>query len=282
MEKLKNMEEYKNLLGEVKSVCKHPFSNIYFMKEDIERYIMLGRGLYEKQQAGVIFYFDEENYYIVCLYVDAKKEFIINTQDKKILIKNIYKANSKKSNMLLIETKLQLLGFEKKGTSVQIQGNTLQILDHFKKVERYVKKLEAEGYQCICADWQQFAQIEEMVLDSQIIKDYQLSYHTDDEKKKMEKGVYLCVLNPKKEICAASIMEVINGISQGTAIVVKDEYKMKGIPSMLGYYRHHNLACRHIDVQQAWILIDNIVSLNYHKSIGFSCTSKYADEWILA
>ena len=87
MQLLESYDEYKDIVGEFRQKNRRYFSNVYFMRSDMERYIRLGRVSYEKAENAVIFYFDEEKYYRVCFYVSNEEKFFIGKQKKKILIK---------------------------------------------------------------------------------------------------------------------------------------------------------------------------------------------------
>ena len=63
MKKLASFDESKNIIKDDRLVCKRPFSNVYFMPDDIKRYIELGRAGYERSESGIIFFFDEETYF---------------------------------------------------------------------------------------------------------------------------------------------------------------------------------------------------------------------------
>lgn len=282
MDRLQGVEEYIVLLKEAKKAHKSNYSNLYMMPEDIERYISLGRVEYEKKEDGLFLYFDEENYYKVCMCVEAGETFNISRRDKKILVRNIYRKNEQVQKLEIFEKELKKNGFDLAGTSFQIQGRAEDLLQKCSYLDNYVRSMQKKGFFCIEADYSCYKEIEELILDSDIIKDYQMSYFTEHEKQMLRQGTYLCVLNKYDQICAASICNVDNnGIARDGAIAVKEEYKMKGITPLLSYHRLKWACENKIDLIQGWILTDNDASIKYHKGVGYQETGKYANEWIL-
>lgn len=281
MDKLNNIEEYKALLKQFRKEHKTFFSNLYFMPKDIERYISLGRVEYEKKEEGLFFYFDEESYYRVCMYVEARGEFSLSRRDKKLLVRNIYRENEQDEKLKKFESNLKISGFDLVGTSFQIQGITKELWQNCSRLEKYFPSMEKKGFSCVEADYSRYKEIEDLILDSDIIKDYQMNYLTEQEKQQMIAGSYLCVLDKQNQICAASIAFVHDGIARDGVIAVKEEYKMRGVAPMLTYQRYKWFWENKVDSAQGWILVDNNASIKYHTSLGYRSTGKYANEWIL-
>ncbi len=281
MKKLESFDEYKNIIKDYRLICKRPFSNVYYMPNDIKRYIELGRVDYERSESGIIFLFDEETYYRACLYVNERDKFVISPQKKRVLIKNVYQKGKKEEKLLCTESRLTELGFKKVGTSVAIQGDSQKLVQRCKHMEKYAEAMEKKGYRCIEADFSLFNEMEAIIVDSGIIKDYQLNYRTDEEKKNLERGSYLCMMKDEHQICAVSACIIEHGIGKGVAMTVKEKYKMRGLAPILTYYRFKWLCDHDINFIHAWILTDNEPSLRYHQSLGFEFLNEYADEWIL-
>lgn len=277
MEKLQTFEEYQNLVNSIRLAHKKIFSNNYFMAEDVQRYIRLGRAYYEKTDSGLIFLFDEECFYRACLYVDVSQSFTIPVLDKRIVIRNIYRAGKKETEMCAVEKELERLNFRKTGVTVQLRGDVQEIVEKTKKHERFVQSMEKKGYRCVIAERSHFKQIEDLLIGSEIIKDYHIDYLTPEEKKK---GDYLYIVNAAGEMCAASISVVKNGLASGIGVAVLDKYKLQGLPPILGYHRMKWLNENNVKRIQAWALIDNENSIRYHTSLGYKVTNRHADEWV--
>ena len=77
--------------------------------------------------------------------------------------------------------------------------------------------MEKKGYRCIAADPSLFDEIDKIVVDSGVIKDYQIDYRTYEEKKNLEKGSYLCIVDSNNQICAVSVCVIKDGVAKGVA-----------------------------------------------------------------
>lgn len=280
MIKINNIEEYKNLVRQARQECKKYFSNNYFMPADVQRYINVGQAYYEPVGKGFLLILDEEKYYRVCLQVDTETEFTIPVLEKKTVIKNVYRRGREESCIEKIEANLRKLQFEKRGTDVQIRGEVKTLYEKGCRLEKYVAKMEAQGYRCVMADESCYEQIEAMVLDSKIIKDYQIDYRTQEEKSKFQKGAYLCIFNNKNEMCAVNVCFIEGGLAYGEGVAIAEKFKMHGLAPILSYYRYKWLYENGIEYIQAWILLGNEASLRYHESLGYKFVNKYVDEWV--
>lgn len=280
IKQLQSIDEYKSLIEEFKKICCVPFSNIYLMPNAINRYIKLQKAFFEKSEYGIVFYFDESTYYRVYLYVDGERKFKISAFDKKMLIRNTYNMKHENKELLHVQNRLQEIGFTQEGTSVQIQGKTQELLSNCKSIEKYTKLMEKKGYYCIKPKFSQFDQIEQVIINSDILKDYHLTFRTEQEKQELEEGSYLCIVNKDNEICAAGIAAINFGIAQAEVMAVKEEYKMKGLAPILTYQRLKWLCDRNVSKIQGWILLHNETSLRYHKKIGYQLTNRHAIDWL--
>ncbi len=171
--------------------------------------------------------------------------------------------------------------FHKGATSVEVRKTIENNEEKRKKVEKWVRKMEDQGFSCVYAEESQFQEIEEMFCASGVIKDYQIAYRTPEEKSALEKGSYLCILDKEGNMCAASFCAIVNGITTGGALVVKEEYKMRGLVPMCSYYRTQWLKKHNVVCSQGWVETDNMPSIWLHKSMKYEFRDRYADEWIL-
>ena len=195
----------------------------------------------------------------------------------------MYRTREKKTALLSVQNHLQELGFKQQETLVRIQGDSQNIFSQCKIIEKYVKEMKEKGYRCIAPDFSRFDEIERIIMDSGTIKDYQMIYRTPEEKRLLEEGTYLCIVNSSDEICAGGVVDVdiAKRIVREGAAAVKTEYKMKGLAPILSYYRYKWLCDKNIPTIQGWISIYNETSLRYHRSLGYCIMDKYVDEWLL-
>lgn len=281
MRKIERIEQYKDIMQRMKQRCGRGVSNIYFLADEIGRYIAQGRLYVEEFDAGCVCYVDEQTYYNTAIYVADNAIAPIPARDKRCVLRYVYREKdaevaSRKFFQTLINN-----GFHKGATSVEVRLSIEKCVEKGKKVEKWVKKIESQGFSCVCAEETQFREIEEMIYTSGVIKDYQMAYRTQEEKEALEKGSYMCILDKEGKMCAASFCAIVNGITTGGAVVVKEEYKMRGLVPMFTYYRSRWLMERHVTYSQAWIETDNMPSIRMHKSLGYEFRDRHADEWIL-
>jgi len=277
MKKLTTYGECKKMMGEIIRTSKKTFSNFYFLPADVERYIDLGRAYYEEVDAGVIFIFDEELYYKVCVVVDAEKPLNMPKFDKKVLIRNIFREEKRGTEIQMVEENLKKLNFRKIMTNVQIQANVPEMYEKRKMYEEIVFSLESKGYRCIEPNEVQCEEIERILLDSQMIKDYHLDYFSDEERRD---GNYLCIIDENEELCAVCRSIVKNRIAQLHGVAVIERCKKQGFASALRYYQIKYLFDNDAIYLQGWIRLDNQPSLQLHTKIGYKLLDKYADDWI--
>ncbi len=281
MEKLESYELYRELIKKSKLAYKNIFTNMDFLKTDLESYIKAGKMYYEKNQAGVLFFLDEGKYYKLYMCVNGQIEFKIMPENKKILIRNMYKKGQNISARSEVDKRLVESGFIKKGLLMQAKVETKAVVERHNQIEKYMRFMETKGYRCVTANMDMVTEIEEMLVDNTIVEDYDLSHTFEEMQDEIKRGAYLCILDKENQICAASIAFVKNNIAKGMAVAVREQFRMNGFAPVLLYERCKILHERNIQYLQGWVLNDNIASLKYHKKMGYKFTDKYADEWLL-
>lgn len=281
MEKrIESIEEYKQIVKEYRKYCRRPYSNNYFMPDDILRYIELSKAYYTIDDKALIIYIDEELYWRVCFYANPEIPFVINPRDKKMVVRNVYKA-SREDDLLCIEKSLEKSGFVKEGTTVQVLGNVEEMLAGLSKMDTYAKRWEKKGYVFKVLDGTMYDDAAKILLKSNIIHDYQIDFKTDEEKAKLPVGTCLGIVNSDNELCGACLCDIKNGYAKGIGIAIEEPYKMNGFAPILTYHRLSWLKENGISLIEGWILINNVDSIKYHRRLGYRFTEKYADEWIL-
>lgn len=274
-------EEYKEIMQRTKVKCKGGVSNIYFMADEIGRFISQGRLYVEESDAGCVFYVDEGTYYNTAIHAADSAIVPIHAQDKKCVVRYVYRSRDAESTGRKFSEILSANDFHKAASSVEVRLSVEECVQKGTKVEKWVQKMESQGFSCVCAEEPQFREIEQMFCASGVIKDYQMAYRTREEKKALEKGSYMCILDRDGNMCAASFCAIVNGITTGGSVAVKEEYKMRGLVPMFTYYRSRWLRDHHVTYSQGWIETDNMPSIRLHESLGYEFRDRYADEWIL-
>jgi len=283
MERLTSIEQYKELLLQYKQICRRGYTNNFLNMDMVSRYITLERIYYVTNKDSLFFLTDEEKYYRLYMQVSLGTENLdIQKQKKPVLIRNIFRKDTKPEALLSVERCLESVGFKKMETTAQVQIECRKVLEKQRKIEKYKQLLVKDGYVCVSANEDMLDSVEELFQRAAFIKDYHFEYLTVDEKRKeIEKGLYLCIVNREKQICAASIATVRNGIAEGVAIAVDEQYKMGGFAPVLSYERCKRLHEQQISYLNGWIIDTNEASMKHHRSMGYQFTGRYADEWIL-
>ncbi len=281
MRKIDKLEQYKNIIQETKQRCGRGVSNIYFLADEIGRYIAQGRLYVEESDIGCVFYVDEDTYYNTAVYAADNAIVPIPARNKRCVFRYVYRGKDAESIGPKFSKILSANDFHKEASSVEVRLPVEDSVKNGKKVEKWVKKMEEQGFSCVYAQEPQFKEIEEMICSSGVIKDYQMPYRTPEEKRALEKGSYLCILDKDGNMCAVSFCALVNGITTGGALVVKEEYKMRGLVPIITYYRSQWLMKHQASYSQGWIETDNMPSIRLHKSLGYEFRDRYADEWIL-
>lgn len=280
MRLIDNLEDYKDCLNRARKKSSKIYNNIYLMPDDVKDFVKKKQLYIDENEYGCVMYVDEGTYYQLYICGDVSKKFPLEKKNKKCVVRDIYTCKRKSNERDALEVLLKENGYIHVSETAQVQGNTKDILNKCKSVHRYIEKLEAQGFVCKNATPDRFDEIDQMFIDSGIIKDYHLSYRTQEEKEALTPGSYMCIMKGD-EICAASLMTVVNGMAQGSALVIKDSYKMKGLTPVMTYYREQWLYNMGVEHTQGWIVRTNTPSIQYHTSIGFEFTDKLADEWVL-
>ena len=282
MKEITSLKDYYDLIKETKKRYKISFSNMYCMTDEVQRYINLRRLYFLELENGIAFVLNEERYYKLCLYADSSVPFCVPRLDKKILMRSIYRENLKNDSMLGIEKSLIQNGFQKAGTSVQIQGNPSEIIDKKKSIKRCIGIIERNGYRIVQADSSMLEAIENLLEEVPFVHDYHVDFKTAEEKQQnLKQGGYLCVVDACGKVCAATVTWVRGRLADGGAIAVGEEFKLLGLAPVICYERLRLLKEQEVESLQGWVLLDNEASIRYHKSMGFEFMDRYADEWIL-
>ena len=277
MKRIETFLQYQELMNATRMKYRILFSNNYYMLEEVQRYIELSRMYYEELDGGLILIYDEERYYRVCLYILQEAAFRIPDLNKRVVLRNIYRKNQKDDMTESVEKRLEALEFQHTGTTVQLRGNVHEIWEKCKCQERFVMAMERKGYCCMEAPREKCAELEQFLIKSEIIKDYHIDYL---EAQNYQEGSYMYLMSPNNELCAVSAATIRDGVAYGIGIAIEDKYKLKGLTSVLGYYRAKWLYDNEIRNIRAWALVTNDASLQYHTSLGYTLSNRLADEWV--
>ena len=273
--KLESVDEYKTIQKNMRHNITTLFSNIFFLPVDIEHYITSGRALLRELDKGFILLLEETKYYKLYIYADVEQQIVIEPFDKKIVFRYMYREEKGRAVLSHIEEQFRKNGFLKEGTLVYISGNAEELFEKCKKIEPCIKSLENKGYSYKELSSEYYEMAEEMLVSTNIIKDY----HLEASKPNITKKCY-AVVNGLDEICGVYLGYIEGEVANG-AIMVKEEYKKLGLGPMLSYYRYKWMKENGIKKNEGWIYLHNKDSLKYHQSLGFALMDRYMDDWIL-
>ena len=209
------------------------------------------------------------------MYVDLGEKIIIPFRNKKLYVKNVYfKERDERFSSLMIDNSFIL-----EGTSVEFRANPQTSLDKMSNIGRYIDRMEQRGYCFNIPTFDDYEEIERIIKDSGILKDYHIKFRTNDEKRKLPNGTYMCI-KKDDEIVAGSIGDIENGVGRLEDVAIKDPYKMKGLAPIITYNRMKWMVEKNVQHATGWILMNNDASLSYHIHLGDKLKNKYCDEWI--
>lgn len=276
MEKLTDIEQYKTIVREERKKHKKPFSNIYLMPKDLENCIEQKRAYFEIQDGGFLLIIDEQTYYKLCVSIDPYMKFSVPDMDKKVVFEHVFRKEKSEECPVTVENELKGQQFCKKGTIVQVCGNTEIIYENCKKSEDFIKRLEREGFSYIALDSTYYARVRKMLLSTNIITDYQINHVEADSEKRIFGGI----LDKESNLCAVSMCTLSGLTAYGQGIMIEDKYRLQGLAPMLSYYGLKRLLELGIEQSVGWIETNNRASLRYHHALGYELINKYTDEWI--
>ena len=281
MRRVTSLDEYYALVKAANENIHATKTNDMLSVETLQRYVSLGRLLYELVDAGHFLFTDEGNYYQGFFHVDPKQKFAVSRKDKPVLIQNVYKGE-KKPWVMSVEENLRDSGFVladtlKHGVFIGYDGIP-KILRSLRGVKRIFEK-EGLVFAPLRRD-----QIPEMLAFQKTIDEvpfYQFPYYTDDEyMEEAEAERLCCVMNAEGRIIAARHL-IVNGKKTYGWVGIEDRYKIQyGIALVflghaLDYIEKHDLK------MCSWVKTTNIPSLQYHERLGTEWTGHMEDEWLM-
>lgn len=278
MNRLYSIDQYKELRSKLKSKCKKIVFNVYFLTDEIKRYIEIERAYYVECDDIVFFIFDEEKFYRVCFIAAVNAKGVLPQLDKCCLVRNIYIKERKKEDILQIEKILLNNNFKFAETVICMQIETDKILDNSSSIEFYKSMLVNAGYYIGTANFSMINEIENLIDTTPMIRTYHLDYRTLTEKEKLiAEGAYMVICNPEGKICGVELSTIKNDVGIGEVIIAKD--KIAGAASILSLERMKKMKSKGIPVVDGWVLENNEQSVKYHKKLGYTLTDRLVDEW---
>lgn len=283
MEHISSLEVYKALLKELRTHGRPFLTNNYMSPTEVKRLIFLERIYYEMNKTGLYIFVDEEEYYRLFIHLFNAEISAIENKEKPLLIKTAYRNDQKETNSVLFDAMLKDIGFHLLDTSLQFKAEP-------KKFEKgiYVKKKEIEdkiseeGLHLIYAEESFLQEIKSIRDNTNELSKYHFDYTTHEEMvKNIKSGNIRCIINNNRNICAVQECVMENGMLTEEWISILPQYKGRGLGSILMYDNFVNMIENHIKVCFAWVVKNNISSIEFHKKQNFTYTGLVVDEWVL-
>ncbi|MCM1568120.1 MAG: GNAT family N-acetyltransferase [Roseburia sp.] len=271
-------DRYKEYIIETKSRVGKTVSNDYMFREQVERYIGLGRLYVEEVEAGCLFYSDEDTHYRCYFYLNPSLNMKVCKKDKLVLAQVIY-PNARTNGELtgLLENG----GFRLSGVMDYIQNHPETAMEKLKKPMKAVEKLfEQNKLHYRTLEQAQLSEFVSLQGEIQNIPYYELAYYTEEEYLQMiEKGWLLCVVNEKHEICAVRQFECQNKMLHSWYAIKESYQKEYGIAIMFMYHSFKYALENGVKKIYGWVRRDNRESIKFHKKLGFEWTDRMMEEW---
>lgn len=281
MRKVGSLQEYYALVNGAKSRHGSLKTNCILFPDALDRYIQLGRLLWEELDAGMMFYSDEETFYQAYFYINPSLPFSVSRKDKPVLLQNVYKGE-KKPWVLSMEKALQNSGFVLQDPLmhgvVPDDSHVQQIRKTARLIERIFQK-EGLTYAKLRRD-----QIPEMLAFRKTIDEipfYAFPYFTDDELMEEAEAERLCCIMDRDGRIIGARHLIVNGKKAYGWVGVEEKYKtMYGVATMFLLHAFDYFYANGVKMC-AWVKSRNTPSIQYHERLGMEWTGHMEDEWLL-
>lgn len=282
MERVKSLQDYYLLVRTAKERYKRLTTNNYLYPNAVERYIQLERFYVEENDAGILFFSDEETYYQAYYYVNHNAKFRIKKGDKTIVLQNIYTENAKRKEIMEIEKSLQDSGMTLKS---RLRHGTFEGWDKWKALQKAAavseRMMEQTGLRYAPAD---IAHLHEVMAFAKTIREipfYQFPYFTKEEYINEASERRLCCITDREGKVVAARHLIVSGNKTYGWVGIEEEYqKAYGMAILILCHDLDYVHSNHLKMC-SWVDEKNTVSLRYHERIGTIWTGHLEDEWIM-
>lgn len=281
MECLRNIETYFEMINSINKEFSPTYTNCYLSQGKAGKLIEEKRLYYEKVNGGLLLYLDQNRYYEMYYYLNLNADWSVNSQEKDIVIKNIYVENRKNRKLIFLEEKIKSSGFYLLDTLKQVGGDVDTILLNLQKsYNQACNIMQMYGFSLVELDETLLPQIREFEEHIKEIPIYQIPYFEDCEIRSLGKeGRAVGIVDADKKLCAMKFF-FDRDLPYGYFAVKKEYQKMFGMAIVLSYYSLKYLKEKQIKLAN-WIELNNNKSIEYHLKLGYRWMERCTDEWIL-
>jgi len=281
MNRVADYDQYLALVRQTKAKQKSVVTNCFLFQKAVQRYLDLGRFLYEENEAGILFFSDEETYYQVYYYLNPERPFEAAAGEKPLVVNHLFTEGKKGEKLARIDERLASAGFELALKVRQTTGEPDEILKRVGAPSRVARRLlSREGFELRPVGREAFDDYFEMRSTTKEVPFYQFPYSTleelDDD---AANGRLIGIFDSRSRLCAVrhSFME---GNGMYGWIMVREAYKDRyGMALPLSEFAMQNAKANGNRVY-GWIALDNAPSIQYHMGLGYCWTNRRMDTWI--
>ena len=280
MNRFRGMEEYNNLITDIKKNYMPVSTNCFMYFSQIEKYILQDRLLYEKYMGGLLIYIDEITYYRLYYYWNTSYPFFFEKKDKAVVIIDIYNVE-KSSEQIKMEEKFSNSGFRLDKRTRYIGADYQLIQENLKKYLPLSERLFSGAKLEVKHPTKgMIPQIRELQASMETIHFYEIPYMSDEEMYEAGcKGRIICIVNPDGKVCAVSTFLYDNSV-HGWLGILKDYRNRYGIIPILVKHKLSYAQQNNLKMTGA-ISENNKKSIKAHFELGYCWLDKYNEFWVI-
>ena len=278
MEKIHNLDEYKEILRLNKERIGKVEKNCYLMAGAMNKYIIEERLYVETYENGIVLYIDEGRYYNMYYFWKTNCEMADFRQDKPVLIEELDNNGSRTEYIKNIEQFFLDVGFEEFKNNLQLE---MSLKDKEKDIENLLSKkmLKLSEYNLqleFCSDddiLKKSIKLWQNSLDATDVPQEHMSLGLDDK--------LVCILNEERKVVTTHWWRNTKKNSEGRHTVTDSEYFQRGLASTLLLVWCQDAIKQGAERCFTWVSDINVRSLAMYKKIGFVPNGRSSKQYIL-
>lgn len=278
MKKIRNLDEYKEILRLNKERIGKVEKNCYLMAGAMNKYIMEERLYVETYENGMVLYIDEGCYYNMYYFWKTNCKMEDFRQEKPVLIEELDNNGSRTEYINNIEQYFFDVGFEKFKNNLQLE---MSIKDKKKTIEEQLSKkmlrLSEQNLQLeFCSDddiLKKSIKLWQNSLDVTDIPQEHMSLGSDDK--------LACILTEERQVVTTNWWRNTKKSSEGRHTVTHPEYFQRGLASTLLLVWCQEAIKQDVERCFTWVSDTNVRSLAMFKKLGFVPNGRSSKQYIL-
>lgn len=266
MKIVNNIEDYNNLLIQVRKLNSLSLSNSLFIGQDIINLTSTKSLYYKEIDNGILFYKKAKNFDYLYYFLDSNKEFIFDSPNKNLLIELVDRVNLKRS-----QAHINL--WEEKGFSIYSENLEMEILVNNSK-SKY--NFENNEYTIDFAKKEEVGQILDLWENSLDVISMPLPLKSNMEELVLDKHI-ICIKNYDSKVVGALQANEKFGRCLLSHIVIHPNYRGQGLASDMIKFSVYSLGHGKYNL---WVNKNNTGAIGLYNQIGFQETNKISIQLI--